>query len=151
MKKLTVLFGIFVFIFSVFCASETNAQARKSVGAAEVNGTFQTEENSEFRILSLGKGKLYVAFSGTSQYASAAGMTANVGDAEGEAKLKGDTAVFTPKKIKKCTITIKFLTGSKIDVKQKGDSADCGFGNKVSAAGVYKKVSSEKPKFASKN
>lgn len=147
MKKSAVFCGVFAFVFSIFLASDARAQSRKSVSAAEVNGTFRAKNGSEFKILALGKGKLRVSFSGIYQYASAYGMTANTGDAEGEAEIEGDTATFTPEDFEQCTITIKFLVGGKIDVKQEGDSADCGFGNNVFADGLYKKVSGAKPKF----
>jgi hypothetical protein len=147
MKKLTILFSVFIFALSIFCIRQTNGQNRKSVSAREVNGTFQAESGNEFKILALGKGKLRVAFAGISQYASAAGMTANVGEAEGEAKIKGDTVIFAPEEFERCKITIKFLAGNKIEVKQEGDSSDCGFGNRVFADGIYQKVSNAKPKF----
>lgn len=151
MKKLLVFYNILALGLCVFCVSETTAQNRKSVSAAEASGTFQSENGSEFKILALGKGKLRVAFSGIYYYASPKGMTANIGDAEGEAKIEGDTAIFTPEDFEECEITIKFLVGGKIEVKQKGDSPDCGFGSKVSADGIYKKISGKKPKFDARN
>ena len=147
MKKLAIIGGIFILIFSIFCVMETNAQNRKSVSAAEVNGTFHADNGSEFKILALGKGRLRVAFFGIYEYARGSATMANTGEAAGTARIQGDTARLTPEDFKQCTITIKFLVGNKIDVKQKGGSGDCGFGNGVSAAGMYKKVSSAKPKF----
>lgn len=72
---------------------------------------------------------------------------ANVGEAAGEAEIAGDTATFEPEATEEWTITLKFLVGRKLKVMQKGTDGECGFGVNVSAAGLYKKVSSAKPNF----
>ena len=60
--------------------------------------------------------------------------------------IEGDTAIFKPEGAEEeCRITLKF-TGGKLVVMQTGI---CGFGNNVTAAGTYKKVSGKKPKFES--
>jgi hypothetical protein len=126
--------------------SEVNAQTRKSVSAAEVNGTFRAKSGSEFKVLALGRGKLRVAFSGVYFYKMANGEAmANTGEADGTAFIEGDTATFKIEDFGECMITIKFLVGRKIDVSQKG--SDCGFGHNVTADGIYKKSSNAKPKF----
>ncbi len=136
-------------------AGETNAQtARKAVGAAEVNGTFRDYFSgkmkgnfNEIKILALGAGKLRVSFGLVYPFIDATGaMSANVGEADGEATIKGDTATFTPADSEDCTITIKFVKPGAIRVTQNGASG-CGFGFNVSASGDYKKTSAAKPKF----
>jgi hypothetical protein len=133
----------------------SNAQTRQSVSAAEVNGTFRMPFKGKFKgsyneikILALGKGKLRVAFDLTYPYIDGAGaLSANVGQAEGEAEIEGDTAVFTSEEFGACKITIKFVRPGEIRVAQEQEDAGCGFGHNVSAEGTYKKFSAAKPKF----
>ncbi len=113
------------------------AGSEKSVTAAQVNGTWKTKYG-EFKIWALGRQRLQVEFSG--------GPTANTGEGSGIATIEGDTAIFKPEGAEEeCRITLKF-TGGKLVVMQTGI---CGFGNNVTAAGTYKKVSGKKPKFES--
>ena len=153
-KLLFLLFLAFTFCFS---AVNSDAQTkRKAVGAAEVNGTFRDYftgkykgNYNEIKILALGAGKLRVSFSLVYPFVDATGaMSANVGEADGEATIKGDTATFTPVDAEDCTITIKFVKPGAIRVTQTGASG-CGFGFNVSASGDYKKTSGAKPKFES--
>jgi len=69
----------------------------------------------------------------------------NLGTAEGEASVKGNTMVIVPPDTTKCRITVVFR-GQTADVKQSGCDSDCGFGLNVDATGSYKKKSS-KPDF----
>ncbi len=147
MKNLTVILSIFL-LFLFGSVNLTAAQDRKAVSGAEVTGTFRSAGGNEFSILAIGKGKLRIAFSGVYEYDSAYGKMANTGEAEGEADIDGDTAVFTPEDFEECTITLKFLIGGKLKVSQEGTDADCGFGANVFADGVYKKISSKKPQFS---
>ena len=90
--------------------------------------------------------RLQVEFSGVYEYKTAQGQTANTGEGSGIATIEGDTAIFKPEGAEEeCRITLKF-TGGKLVVMQTGI---CGFGNNVTAAGTYKKVSGKKPKFES--
>ena len=151
MKKLLV-FAVFIFSLSVVNLS---AQARKAVGAAEVNGTFRSYfggkykgNYNEIKILSTGKGKLRVAFQLTYPHQDGTGaLTANTGEADGTALIDGDTAVYSAAESGKCTITIKFVKPGEIKVTQSGADSDCGFGFNVTADGTYKKSSGAKPKF----
>ena len=151
MKKLLAL-ASFVFLFVTF---QTNAQNRKAVGAAEVNGTFRSYfggsykgNYNEIKILSVGKGKLHVAFELIYPHQDGKGeLTANTGAADGTATIDGDTAVYTSEEYGKCTITIKFVKPGEIEVTQSGADSECGFGFNVRAAGTYKKSSRAKPKF----
>jgi len=121
------------------------AGSEKSVTAAQVNGTWKTKYG-EFKIWALGQQRLQVEFSGVYEYKTAQGPTANTGEGSGIATIKGDTAIFKPEGAEEeCRITLKF-TGGKLVVMQTGI---CGFGNNVTAAGTYKKVSGKKPKFES--
>jgi hypothetical protein len=149
MKKLLLVTGFLIFIFSFISAADASAQARKAVSGAETTGTFrEAASGSEFKILALGKGKLRVAFSGVYPYKTARGeATANMGEASGEAEISGDRATFKPADTEQCLITIKFLKRGRLKVMQKGTDAECGFGNNVSAAGDYKKISARRPKF----
>jgi len=121
------------------------AGSEKSVTAAQVNGTWKTKYG-EFKIWALGRQRLQVEFSGVYEYKTAQGPTANTGEGSGIATIEGDTAIFKPEGAEEeCRITLKF-TGGKLVVMQTGI---CGFGNNVTAAGTYKKVSGKKPKFES--
>ena len=143
-KKIIVVFGLLIIALSFLTAP---AQNRAAVSAREVNGTFRAKNGSEFKILALGRGRLRVAFSGVYEFNSSSGKMANVGEATGQAEIAGDTASFSPDETEECTITLKFLTGSRLQVAQDGTDADCGFGANVNAGGLYKKVSNAKPKF----
>ena len=152
MKKLLILASL-VFIFSAISA--VNAQDRKSVSAAEVNGTFRSYFSGKFKgsynevkILALGKGKLRVAFELIHPYIDGTGgMMANAGTADGTATIEGDTATFSPAENGQCEITIKFVRRGSIEVTQSGVDSECGFGHNVNAAGAYKKTSRAKPRF----
>lgn len=152
MKKLLTLAGL-IFIFSAI--GETSAQSRKSVGAAEVNGTFRSYFGGKFKgnynevkILALGKGKLRVSFGLTYPYIDGTGgMMANVGTADGTATIEGDTATFLSDEYGECKITMKFVKRGTIEITQSGTDSECGFGNNVNADGTYKKTSSAKPEF----
>jgi hypothetical protein len=150
MKKSLLFFSFLLFIFLSANTTETIAQTRKAVRGAEVTGTFRDKvSGSEFKILALGKGKLRVNFSGVYNFKMANGEPmANMGEASGEAEITSDTAIFKPADTEQCTMTMKFLTGGRLKVSQKGTDAECGFGVNVSASGDYKKTSSAKPKFA---
>jgi hypothetical protein len=143
-------------MFSVFGAGcEAAAQARKAVSAAEATGTFRHSFTGKFRgnsneikIMSIGKGKLRVAFDLTFPFVDGTGeMNANTGTAEGTADISGDTAVFAPDGPGGCRIVVKFVRPGAISVSQGGNPSDCGFGLNVSADGVYRKISGTKPTF----
>jgi len=150
-KKL-LIFASLILLFSTINA---NAQNRKSVSAAEVNGTFRSFFDGKFKgnyneikILALGKGKLRVAFDLTYPFINGMGeLMANVGIADGTATIDGDTAVFSPDENGRCKITIKFVKRGTIEITQSGAVGECGFGFNVNADGIYKKASSVKPKF----
>jgi len=118
---------------------------QSDVTAAQVNGTWKTKIG-EFKIWALGQQRLQIEFLGVYEYQSPQGPTANEGQGGGIARIEGDTAIFKPEGAEdECKITLKFTHG-KLVVAQIGI---CGFGNNVTAAGTYKKVSSSKPKFDS--
>jgi hypothetical protein len=121
------------------------ANSDESVTAAQVNGTWKTK-HSEFRIWALGQQRLQIEFSGVYEYKTPQGPSANEGEGSGIATIEGDTAIFKPEGAEEeCRISLKF-SGSKLVVTQTGI---CGFGNNVTAAGTYKRVSAKKPKFES--
>jgi hypothetical protein len=154
-SKLYLLMSIFAFTLLFGSANQTFSQSRKAVGAAEVNGTFRDYFGGKFKgnyneikILALGKGKLKVYFGLTYPHIDGTGaMSANVGEAEGEAIIDGDTAVYSSNEFGACKITIKFVKPGTIKVDQEGTDSECGFGFNVSATGTYKKASAAKPKF----
>ncbi|HEY2144368.1 MAG TPA: hypothetical protein VGH06_08425 [Candidatus Udaeobacter sp.] len=128
-------------------ASIVTTQAGKdtSVTAAQVNGTWKTK-HAEFKIWALGHQRLQVEFSGVYEYKTPQGPSANTGEGNGIATIEGDTAIFKPEAAEEeCRIMLKFA-GNKLVVTQTGI---CGFGHNVTAAGTYKKISAEKPKFES--
>src|SRR5205085_10804106 len=119
------------------------ASAQTVVTAAQVNGTWRLR-NNEFKIWALGHQKLRVEFSGTYEYNSPQGPTANMGEGSGIATIEGDTAIFKPDGAEdECKITMKF-TGGRLVVTQE---SICGFGHNVTADGTYRRVSSRKPRF----
>ncbi len=121
------------------------ADSDKSVTAAQVNGTWKTK-SGEFKIWALGQQRLQIEFSGTYEYKTPQGPSANEGEGSGIATIEGDTAIFQPEGVEEeCRITLKF-TGGKLVVTQTGI---CRFGHNVTAGGTYQKVSAKKPKFES--
>ena len=129
--------------------------SRKSVSGAEVNGTFRMnfrgkykDMSNEIKILALGGGKLRVAFDLTYPHVDGTGeLSANMGQLDGEAAIKGDTAVYESDEFGPCRITIKFVRPGLIKVTQDGSDSECGFGHNVFSSGTYRKVSARKPKF----
>jgi hypothetical protein len=139
-----------VILMRVLClaaASIVTMQAANDTGvtAAQVNGTWKMKDG-EFKIWALGRQRLQVEFSGVYDYKTPQGPSANEGQGSGIAMIEGDTAIFKPEGAEEeCQITLKFTRG-KLVVAQTGI---CGFGFHVTAAGIYKKVSTKKPKFDS--
>jgi hypothetical protein len=127
---------------------------RKSVSAAEVNGSFKMnytgkakDFSNQIDILAIGSGEIKISFSLVHPHWNANGESMeNYGTAEGTANITGDTAVYKNDEFGPCKITIKFVKPGLIKVTQNGDPSDCGFGGDVFATGIYKKVSSKKPK-----
>ena len=152
-KPIFLALGVFVLV--AFAPFNLRAQAsRKSVPAAEVNGTFRMNFTGKFRgnsneikILALGGGRLRVAMDLTYPYVVNGEMMANVGQLDGEATIKGDTAVYSSTEFGQCTITMKFVKPGMIKVSQEGSDASCGFGNNVRSTGTYRKISGTKPTF----
>ena len=134
-----------LFTIALFLIATLRVDATADVTSAQVNGTWKTK-TGEFKIWALGQQRLQIEFSGTYEYRSPEGPTANEGQGSGIARIEGDTAVFKPEGAEDdCKITLKFAHG-KLVVTQTGN---CGFGHNVTAAGTYKRVSSSKPKFES--
>src|SRR6266849_3707091 len=131
------------FAFALCFIGTLPVSAKHDVTAAQVNGTWKMK-GGEFKIWALGQQRLQIEFSGTYEYKSPQGPTANEGQGSGVARIEGDTAIFKPEGAEdECKIARTFMRG-KLVVTQTGT---CGFGNHVSAEGTYKKVSSNKPKF----
>lgn len=157
MLKTLVLMFSFLVLTVMFADDAIGQSSRKSVPAAEVNGTFRSNFTGRFRgiyneikILALGGGRLRVAMELTYPYELDDEITANEGTLDGEATIKGDTAVYSAKdEFGKCEITIRFVKPGLIKVKDNPDAMGCGFGNHVYAGGTYHKVSSKKAKFES--
>ncbi|CAN5425811.1 hypothetical protein BH10ACI2_BH10ACI2_12550 [soil metagenome] len=145
-----------IFCMMQFCSFAVAQTSRASVSAAEVNGTFRYNftgkfkgTSNEIKILALGGGKLHVAMELLYPYIVKGELSANIGELDGEAQIKGDTAVYSSAESGKCTITIKFVTLGTIKVSQEGSDSGCGFGHNVSSDGTFKKISGAKPKFDS--
>ena len=156
MKQLSVIvFGLFL---CAGASSEAFAQ-RKAVSGAEVTGTFRyyftrrfKDSYNEILIQALGGNKLKIEMKLIRPHQIAEDrVSVNVGDANGEAVIQGDTAVFTPEDAideKSCKIRLEFTEpGTLIVTTKLGGSTPCGFGNGVYADGTYKKISDAKPKF----
>ena len=142
----------------VFAFGASAQTSRKSVSAAEVNGTFRMNFQGKFRkfsnevkILARGGGKIRIAFDLVYPYTMRNGEPmVNMGGLDGEAAIDADVAKYTSED-GKCTITIKFVKAGTIKVIQDGTDGECGFGHNVMAGGTYTKVSSKKPTFEEKN
>ena len=142
MRKRWKFWALYLAATSIVTVS---ADSNKGVTAAQVNGTWKAKY-SEFKIWALGKQRLQIEFSGVYEYKTPQGPSANEGEGNGIATIEGDTAIFKPDGAEEeCRITLKFI-GGKLVVTQ---TAICGFGHNVTAAGTYKKVSDKKPKFES--
>lgn len=138
-------------LFTLHLGSSHRVTAQKPVPkqtivtAAQVNGTWETKTGT-FKILALGNQRLKIEFQGFYEYKTEYGPMANIGEGRGIAFIEGDTAIFKPEDANETDqITLKFTKGRLI-VTQEGS---CGFGLNVTAAGTYRKVSSQKPKFES--
>lgn len=156
-KSLFLILGVFA--FAAFGPVGANAQAsRKSVPAAEVNGTFRHSftgkyrgSSSEVKIWVQGGGKLHIGMDLIYPYTMQNGeLMANMGELDGKASITGDTAVYEAAEFGTCKITIKFVRPGTIKVSE-GESGGCGFGHNVTADGTYVKISSKKPKFDTQN
>jgi hypothetical protein len=149
MKKL-----LFICVILTFVGVTGIFAQRKAVSGAEVTGIFRNYFGGKFKkfsneidIKALGGGKLEISMNLIYPYDLGTGeMTANFGEATGEATIKGDTAVFTPEGTDTCKITIKFVKAGVIKVTEDGGENGCGFGHNVYSAGTYKKVPSKKSK-----
>jgi hypothetical protein len=154
MKNLSTSFFLLVCLIT---SSQTFAQ-RAAVSGAEVTGTFRSYfkgsargSYNEILVQALGGNKLKVEMSLTYPYKANREALANVGEATGEAIIKGDTAIFVPDYAKEnnnaCRITLKFSKPGSLVVTTE-NNLDCGFGFNVEADGTYRKTSSTKPKFS---
>src|SRR5258706_16343173 len=115
---------------------------RRAVTARQINGVYKSGRN-DFRVLWLGHNKLKVQFNG--EWMTRGGYP-NLGEAIGEATIKGDVATFIPGDTTKCKITMTFLR-NKMIVEQEGLDADCGFGHNVMAGGTYRRVRAGRPRW----
>jgi hypothetical protein len=148
------------FIFAIalglgITVSSGFAQARrKSVSAKEVNGTYEYCYKGKFKgtcneikLLALGNGKLRVAMDLIYPYIDGHGdLSANIGTADGIARIEADSAVFYPYE-QECKIIIRFEKPGRITVIEESNGSSCGFGFNVSSDGKYKKVKPGKPIF----
>lgn len=154
-KSLSSVFFAIMFLMGLSPPADAQT-SRKSVSAAEVNGTFRMNfkgkfkgNSNEIKILALGGGRLRFAMDLVYPYTLRNGeLMVNMGGLDDEAAISGDTAVYESSD-SKCKIMIKFVRPGTIKVTQDGSDADCGFGHNVTSDGIYRKVSSKKPKFGS--
>ena len=154
MRKLICAIAMSIICSTALAAGAFAQRSRVSVPASEVNGTFRMNftgkfkgSSNEIKIWALGRGKLRIAMDLLYPYVVNGELSANIGELDGQALIKGDTAVYESSEAGKCRITIKFVRPGTIKVTQEGADADCGFGHNVTSYGTYRKVSSKKPKF----
>jgi hypothetical protein len=138
--------GIIAFWLFV-CASansETFAQ-RKAIRIAEVAGRYYSSKveaigghMNKIRIRPLGRKKLKIEMSLTCYMIHGEEVH---GSADGEAVIRGDTVVLTPKVAggKSCKITLKFSEPGTIIVAVENNS-NCGFSQCLEADGTYKRI-----------
>src|SRR5258708_3170042 len=86
--------GLLLFLPIVLFAI-SGAAASSEVTAAQVNGTWKMK-GGEFKIWALGQQRLQIEFSGTYEYQSPQGPTANEGQGSGIARIEGATPIFKP-------------------------------------------------------
>ncbi|MFZ1699762.1 MAG: hypothetical protein WBO10_01345 [Pyrinomonadaceae bacterium] len=149
--------AILALLFMMTLTPEASAQkSRPSVSGTEVTGTFRMSFqgkkykglSNDMLISALGGGKLRVAFDLIYPFTLRNGeISVNMGQMEGIATIKGDTATLASDEFGPCKITIKFVRPGEVKVTQDGSDADCGFGHNVFAGGSYRKVSGKKPNF----
>lgn len=155
MRKRVICVGLALICLMLISVPASAQTSRKSVSAAEVNGTYGMSFRGKFRkftndirLLALGKGKVRVAMDLLYPIALPGGEhTVNMGFLDGEASIQRDVATYHSDEFGPCTITIKFVRPGTIKVTQDGTDADCGFGHNVTADGTYRKVNSRKPTF----
>ena len=156
MKKLSLI--LFVLLAVAVYSTPIFAQ-RKAVSGAEVTGTFRSYfkgkargSYNEILIQALGGNKLKLEMELIYPHEVNGEMSANVGSADGEAVITGDTAVFMPGEPapdrEPCKIKLKFSRPGTLVVTTE-NNLNCGFGFNVSADGTYRKTSRAKPKFRS--
>jgi hypothetical protein len=112
------------------------AEVPRAPTTARINGVYRAAEN-EISLLSLGHGKVRVEFELTNGPSE--------GYALGDAKLRGDTLVYTEPHDGGCKIELKLLPHDELDV---GVLSDCGFPPHNGASGHYRKLKSGPPKLA---
>ena len=136
---------------STFSVAQTS---RKSVSAAEVNGTFKMTFRGKFRkfsneikILALGGGKIRVAMDLVYPYSLKNGEpSVNMGGFDEVAVIVGDTANYESED-GKCKFVFKFVKLGTLKIVEDETDGGCGFGHNVMADGTYRKVSGRKPRF----
>ena len=133
-------------VLLVAASQATGAQSSPTkshvVTPSQINGVYKYDRN-DIRVLALGHNKLKVQFNG--EWMTRGGYP-NIGEAIGEATIKGMVATFIPGDTTKCKITMTFLT-NKMIVEQEGSDVDCGFGHNVMARGTYARVKAGRPRW----
>lgn len=158
MRKRSSTAALAVLFLMAAAIAVTAQKSRASVPSSEVNGTFRMtfkgkykNYSSEIRMLATGGGKLRVGMDLSYPHPGPNGKIAvNTGAFDDQFSIKGDVGSYASQD-GKCKFTIKFVKPGTIKVTQDGSDSDCGFGNNVTAAGTYIKVSSRKPKFEEYN
>jgi hypothetical protein len=146
---------LIVAILMLACFVGNSFGQRKSVSAAEVNGSFKMNYTGKSKgysnriyIWANGNGELQIAFILVYPKWNMKGELSEMyGSADGVASIIGDTAVYRSDRLGSCEIKIKFVKNGVIKVTQDSDPLNCGFSGDVFATGTYKKVSSKKPSF----
>ena len=155
MRKQFIWFSFAVVCLMTFSFDAYAQKPRASVSAAEVNGSYRMSfggkfkrQSNDIKILALGRTRLRISMDLVFPYTLKDGeLMVNMGGLDGEATIKGDTAIYRSSESGKCEITIRFVKAGTIKVSQEGTDADCGFGHNVMSDGTYRKVSSKRPKF----
>lgn len=153
-----VILILSVSFVTVLVPTSPAQSSRSSVSAAEVNGTFRMnfrgkykDMANEIKVLALGGGKIRFSMDLLYPYTLGNGeISVNMGGLDGEAAIKGDTAVYESEEFGACKITFRFVSPGTLRIVQDESDAGCGFGHNVTSAGTYRKVSSKKPKFESR-
>jgi hypothetical protein len=140
MKRKLLALALFALCALACFAKPLGAQSSQTVlHYKDVVGTYEEKiTGSGITINRAPRGLLRISIGAVYPHQTANGeMTANTGEAEGTAKLVGNTAFFKPEGTEQCTLTLVFKP-SRLIVTQKGTDSECGFGQNVNAGGTYK-------------
>ena len=141
-----LVFGVAVLVLLIL--PSVSAAQSKIVTAAEINGVYAGPHECEIRILALGHQRVRVQIFAARPFKDGDGNpSADIGTFDGIARIDSNVAILTDSEYSDCGFRLTFMEDHRIKVAQRGRDFDCGIGAGVSAAGIYRRTRSGKPKF----